>query len=151
MKADGFPCVNQCGNWVEETTYICPICKEDRFCSKECFWQGIPKCSDYKQHKNEIQAWTPRSVVNRVFNQIRKDRDMIQKLASKLEDSQHMIVFYTQDEETLATLLSNNENWKTTILSSVESRKSLEPTDSVMSFQFAIYCSKTKTLDCRLL
>ena len=151
MKGDGVPCTNHCGQWVEHEDWVCPICKEDVFCSKDCFWQGVPKCSDYYSLKHDAEMWTPRSVVNQLFARIRRDSQLMNQLRMVREQPNHMVVFYIQDEEMLTILLNNNVNWKQTILQNCDSRPSMEQTDSVLSFVFAVYCTKNKSLDYRLL
>ena len=159
MKGVGKPCTGHCGEWVESEDeqgntldmIVCPFCKEDRFCGWDCFWREVAQCPDYEQQKQQFECFTSRSVVNRMFARIRQDPQMIDCLRKRLSDPHHMIVFYIQDEATLAALLSNNRDWKQTILAGVESRPSLHPTKSVLSFQFALYCTKTKELHCEVL
>ena len=152
MKGDGVPCVGKCGKWVEHDQYVCPVCKEDRFCSAECFWAAVPQCPEYFEQKDRIPVWTSRSVVDRLFARIRQDVNMMKELGNKLENRQrHMIVFTIHDEDMLAQLLSSNEQWKDTIVENCESRPSFSLCESTLTFPFAIYCIKSKSLDCRLL
>lgn len=152
MKADGVPCTGGCGTWVEDEQYVCPVCQEDVFCSRECFWNTVPKCMDYKTRKNSIDIFTPRSVVDSLFVQLRRDFDLMLQMRQMLPNPRtYMLVLWIHDEEQLSIMLSNSENWKDSFLQSLEVRPVLQRVDSALSFQFGVYCIKTKRWDSRLM
>lgn len=147
MKADGVPCTGGCGEWIEHQDYICPVCKEDVFCSRECFWKGIPECMDYRQRKNSMTMYTPRTVVDKLFAKVQRDLTILQRFLDMVGDrTRFMVVLWVQDEAQLSIILSNTENWKETILQSVEVRPVLKATEKL---QMGVYCSKTRQLETR--
>ncbi len=107
---------------------------------------------DYKSRKNSITAFTPRSVVDSLFVRLRRDLELLQTMRGMLQDpNTQMLVLWIHDEDQLSVMLSNTENWKDSFLQSLEVRPVLKRTETALSFQFGVYCSKTKKWDSRLM
>ena len=130
-----------------EGRYICMQCRvffdyepvwidEDELCSISC-----ARTWEYKIQKEQLQTWTPRSVLDRIVARIKQDSVFLLQLRCKLVRNNHMLVFRTHDLQMLCTLLSNSQDWQQTLLAGIESVPTAQP-----GFALGFYCIKTKRL-----
>lgn len=128
--------------------YSCVICEkhfdknpievdDDTVCSMDCAVQH-----QYAHQKQELQLWTPRSVLDRLTARIKQDATFVHQLRLCLRRSNHMLAFRTHDLDELCILLSNSVDWKQTLLAGVESVVATRAS----GFTLAFYCIKTKRI-----
>lgn len=150
-----------CSKVFESDGVPCPVCSPRMgnsqdpthiFCSMECMWSKATHCAEYQATKDQIPSWTPRSVMDEIYGKIRRDRDFLEVLKSKLKDPvKNMLVFYTQDMNQLCTLLSSSVDWKTLLIRGLEAVPSVETNHAGMSFVLAFYSSKDAKLVARMM
>ena len=115
---------------------------DDVVCSMDCAVKH-----QYARQKQDLQLWTPRSVLDRLTARIKQDTTFIHELRLRLRRSNHMLVFRTHDLDELCILLSNSADWKQTLLAGVESVTATRTS----GFCLAFYCIKSKRISFVLL
>lgn len=150
-----------CNKVFDSVGVPCPVCSPRMgssqdpthiFCSMACMWSKASHCAEYQTTKDQIPPWTPRSVMDEIYGKIRRDRDFLNVLKSKLKDPINtMLVFYTQDMHELCTLLSSSIDWKSLLIRGLEVVPSVETNHAGMSFVLAFYSSKDSKLVARIM
>jgi hypothetical protein len=116
-----YPCANPSCSEKILGGIICPICNIDKFCSHECLWESVSRCTGYRKRRDTLEQFTPRSVVDRLVDTISRDKVLLAQLLKMRKKPTHMLVFVIQDLDMLCELLSNSEDWKKSLTSGVES------------------------------
>lgn len=116
-----YPCANTACDEKILGGIVCPICNIDKFCSHECLYESVSRCSGYRKRRDTLESFTPRSVVDKLVDTISRDKALMAQLLVLRKKPTHMLVFMIQDLDMLCALLSNSEDWKNSLISGVES------------------------------